>query len=282
MTAAAKTQNSRGVPVLLRRLPPKKQDVIRPVLERPREHVLLSLREMAETLASAPATLLRIIRDLGFASYYDFRQYLHELALAQTTSLDELATERDARQPSLIQDARNLQALRNSLDMRRVQGAAQRIARAARILVIGGDMAGSLVSLMNYQMSLLGLDCAAAVSAGEILHRARNLSRKDLLVAISFRRGLRQTVEGLKTGKAKGAYCVGITDTSVSPIAQFANEFFLTPTESASFAWSYVAPTAFINLLMLEVARERRARTVSILKETADEQLHGFRWYIPE
>ncbi len=269
-----------GAPTLLRRLPPKKQEVIRPVLERPREHVLLSLREMAEVLHSAPATLLRTIRDLGFASYYDFRQYLHDLALSQTTSLDEMASEpRDPGQPSLNQDAKNLQALRNTLDMKRVAAVVQRIYKAERILLIAGDMAAHLVGLLNYQMSLLGLNCSAATSAGEILHRVRNLGRRDLVIAISFRRGLRQTVEGLKLAREKGAYCVGITDTPVSPVARFANEFFLTTTEGVSFAWSYVAPAAFINVLMVECANFRRARTVAILKETADEQQSGFRWY---
>ncbi len=278
-----KTAERDGLSALMRRLPLKKQEVIRPILEQPREHVLLSLRDMAEVLHSAPATLLRIIRDLGFASYYDFRQYLHELALAQSTSLDAMTgSSPRSGQPSLTQDARNLQALRNTLDLNRVGDVVARINKAERILLIGGDMAGSLVGLLNYQMSVLGLNCTFAIGAGEILHRARHLGRKDVVIAISFRRGLRQTVEGLKIARAKGAYCIGITDTPVSPIAHHANEFFLTPTEGVSFAWSYVAPMAFINVLMAECANYRRGRTVAILKETAEEQQSGFRWYVQE
>jgi DNA-binding MurR/RpiR family transcriptional regulator len=280
---AGKTARRDSVSSLLRRLPLKKQEVIRPVLEQPREHVLLSLRDMAEILHSAPATLLRIVRDLGFASYYNFRQYLHELALSQTTSLNELASEsRGFGQLSLNQDAKNLQALRNTLDEDRLLALIKRMYKAERILVIGGDMAANLVGLLNYQMSLLGLNCSFAISTGEILHRARRLGRRDLLFAISFRRGLRQTIEGLKIAHTKGAYCVGITDTSVSPIARYANEFFVTPTEGVSFACSYVAATAFINVLMSECANHHRARTLAILKETAEEQQSGFRWYVQE
>ena len=269
-----------GLAGKMRRLSSARQEMIRPVLERPREHVLLSLRDMANALHSAPATLLRAIRGLGFPSYYDFRRYLHDLALSQSTSLDVI--ERSPRthgQASLDQDLRNLQALRNTLDWKRVLALTKRIYAARRIVIIGGDMAKNLVGLLDYELALLGFNCVSAITAGEILHRVRHLGRKDLVIAFSFRRGLRQTVEGLKQARGKGAYCVGITDTLVSPIARYSQECFVTPTEGVSFAWSYVAPAAFINVLMVACANYRRARTVVILKETANEQRSGFRWY---
>jgi DNA-binding MurR/RpiR family transcriptional regulator len=34
-------------------------------------------------------------------------------------------------------------------------------------------------------------------------------------------------VEGMQRAKAAGTYCVGITDTYLSPLAQYADEFFL-------------------------------------------------------
>jgi len=46
---------------------------------------------------------------------------------------------------------------------------------------------------------------------------------------MSFRRGLRQAVEGLRQARANGAYCIGVADTLVSPIARLANECFIAP-----------------------------------------------------
>jgi DNA-binding MurR/RpiR family transcriptional regulator len=89
---------------------------------------------------------------------------------------------------------------------------------------------------------------------------------------------LRQTVEGLQQARANGAYCVGITDTFVSPIVRFANECFLTSVE-APFSNSYVAPISFINILFAVCAHYRRARTLEVLKQVDQEQRHGFRWY---
>ena len=59
-----------------------------------------------------------------------------------------------------------------------------------------------------------------------MLHLAQASGKKDLVIALSYRRGLRQTVEGMQLARANGAYCIGITDSSISPISRFAHETF--------------------------------------------------------
>src|SRR5262249_36949595 len=63
-------------------LSPNRQAIIRPAFERPREFVLLSVRAGAERLGTAPATMIRIVRGMQFASYREFRHYVHELSIA--------------------------------------------------------------------------------------------------------------------------------------------------------------------------------------------------------
>src|SRR6266446_9944612 len=100
----------------------KRQEILRPVLEHPRGFVLLSVRAMAKRLGTDPATVVRIVRVLGFASFRQFQHHLHELSLAFATSLDTMqAVSHDSNMPayvrdSLSQDLKNLQGLKNSLD----------------------------------------------------------------------------------------------------------------------------------------------------------------------
>ena len=139
-------------------------------------------------------------------------------------------------------------------------------------------MAIALIYLLDYKLTLLGLPVFQATTPGKILHAVRGIAKKDLVIAISFRRGLRQTVEGLQQARSNGAYCVGITDTFVSPIARFSHECFLTSVE-APFSNSYAAPASFINILFATCAHYRRARTLDVLKQVDYEQRHGSRWY---
>lgn len=266
-------------------LSPRRREIIRPVLEHPRSFVLLSVRDMASRLGSDPATIVRIARSMHFPSYKAFQQHLHELSIANATSLDTMQSlPRDATvtgtiRDSLQNDMRNLTALRNSLDPARVARLAQRVYDAKRILLIGGDLAESLVQFFHYHLLVLGLNVQIASTAGHAAYLTLSATRRDLVIAISFRRGLRQTVEGMQRAKQGGAYCVGITDTYLSPIAQGADEFFLASIEANSFGASYVAPLALINAILMTCASHKRARTLDLLRQVEEEQKHGFRWF---
>ena len=56
-----------------------RQELFRPVLENPRAYVLLSARGLARRLKVDPATAVRVATKLGFRSYREFQEYLHEL-----------------------------------------------------------------------------------------------------------------------------------------------------------------------------------------------------------
>lgn len=265
----------------------KRQEIIRPTLEHPREFVLLSVRAMAKRLKTDPATVVRIVRGLGFASYREFQRHLHELSLAFATSLDTMRSGgHDASVPShvresLEQDAKNLQGLKNSLDATRLVALAKRFYNARRIVLLAGDLSIHLAHYLEYQVSLLGLPIFAATSGGRISHLARSVNKNDLVIAISFRRGLRQTVEGAQQAHARGAYCAGISDTYVSPLARVCDEIFLASIESTSFGASYTAPIAMVNALLAAIGQYRHSRTLALAKEIAEEQRKGFRWYTP-
>ena len=267
------------------RLHKKRQEIIRPVQENPREYVLLSVRALAEKVQTDPATVMRIVQGLGFESYKHFKAYLHELSIASATSLQGMQATSSNDSDSVSQarkalerDLQNLHTLRNTLDMERVASVVERIHRARKILILGGDMAIGLVEFLDYKLTLLNLPVVSATTPGKTVHAVRSVGKKDVVIAISFRRGLRQTVDGLQRARANGAFCVGITDTFVSPIARFANQSFLASVE-APFSNSYVAPISFINILFTLCAHHHRTRTIAILKKVDQEQRHGYRWY---
>jgi DNA-binding MurR/RpiR family transcriptional regulator len=277
-----------SVPSLAERieiLSSKRQEIIRPILEHPREYVLLSVRAMAKRLHTDPATVVRIVRGLGFASYRDFQRHLHDLSIAFATSLDTMESAgRESSMPAYIrealeQDLKNLHGLKNSLDAARLTSLAKRVYDARRIVLLAGDLAAFLADYLEYQITLLGLPVFKGTSAGRIAHLVRTVNNRDLVLAISFRRGLRQTVEGVHLAKARNAYCVGIADTYVSPLARECDEVFLASVESTTFGASYAAPVALVNAILAACAQYRRPQTLAILKEIAEEQRKGFRWY---
>jgi len=256
------------------------------VLEDPRSFLFLSVRALAFKLGTDTATLLRTVRAMGFAGYPDFRRYVHELTIAHATSLDSMLSRAgdDSGIPvhvrdSLDQDHKNFVALRNMLDTGQLSRLAQRVWSARRVIVLGGDLASALVFYLEHHLVMLGIPVFPATSPGRVVHLVRTAGKKDLVLALSFHRALRQTVEGMRQAKAKGAYAVGITDTFVSPIARFADECFIASVETCHFGDSYVAPMALLDVILVACANYRRKRVLELARDAAQEQQRGFRWY---
>ncbi len=274
---------------LMKHLNPSRQKLMRQVFEHPRDYVLLSARQLARHLKRDSATLIRAVRAMGFRGYREFQHYLHQLSVAHATPLDlmQTAAALDSNLPSyaresLDRDIKNLQLLRHNLDFTRVFALVKKLYSARQILILGGDHAANLADFLQYALTMIGLPALSAVTPGHVAHTVRNVKGGDVVIGITFGRGLRQTAEGLKQAQSNGAYCVGIADTLLSPLARSAHEFFMTSIESPSFAGSYVAPSALLNVLLVTCANYRRARTIAQLKKAEEEQRTGFRWCIEE
>jgi RpiR family carbohydrate utilization transcriptional regulator len=270
----------------------RRQQIIRPVLANPRQYVLLSVRDMASQLGTDAATMVRIVRGMGFENYRAFQHHLHEASIAYATSLDTMQASGAGKngagkngaaavaRESIDQDVKNLNALRGSVELERIAAIASRVHSSRRVLIFGGDAATSLVIFFEYSLTLLGLPVFAGTGHGRIGHLARTVTPKDLVFAISFRRGLRMTVEGLERARESGAYCVGIADTLLSPLARIADTCFIASTETPSFGVSYAAPMALLNALVAACANVRRRQTLKLLREVDAEQRSGSRWYL--
>jgi DNA-binding MurR/RpiR family transcriptional regulator len=283
--SSSKSTHFKHVAERLNNLSAKRQEIIRPIFEHPRSYVLASVRAMAQSLGTDPATIVRIVRGLGFPGFKEFQHYLHELSLAFATSSDTM--ERKAKPDgipghitdSLDIDLKNVQALKNTLDAKRMAATAGRFYDARRIVILGGDLAAVLAEYFEYHLILLGLNAFAATSAGKVVHLCRSVTERDVLLAITFRRGIRQTVEGAQVARRRGAHCIAITDTVLSPLARSCHETYLAGIESNSFGASYAAPMALLNAFLGAIGQRRRSNTLRIAREISEEQRRGSRWH---
>src|SRR3984893_13012631 len=126
-------------------LSPKRQQVIRPVFERPREFVLMSVRALAKRLGTDPATMVRIVRGMQFESYRDFQHYVHELSIAYATSLDAMQTGPAGKsaistqvRASLDQDIKSLNRLVQTTEPRRIAALVRQHFLLPQVVFLGG------------------------------------------------------------------------------------------------------------------------------------------------
>jgi DNA-binding MurR/RpiR family transcriptional regulator len=264
-----------------------RQRLLRQILDESNETFFLSSREMGRRYNVDSATIIRTVQALGYEKFADFAQELREHFVTQITPYSAMkAAEQTSRSvsdrvlQSVDQDLENLNVLRASLDANRIVEIAKQINQARRIVVIGIDFAASLAGSLAYALVRLGFDAEAPIgSSGIVQNKVKVMTPKDLLIAISFGRGLRDTIEAVLTARRRNVPSFGITDGDTTPIARYCDTYITASIVRTSFIDSYAAPTAAINAILVACAHSQSARSLEHLRESEEENTSGVRWY---
>jgi DNA-binding MurR/RpiR family transcriptional regulator len=234
-----------------------------------------------------PATIVRTVQALGYEQYADFAADLRAHFVSRLTpfqilktTIGEKGSAADRVRHSLERDLGSLSRLLQATDADHILAAARRLHRARRILVVGADLAASLAWFLAYGLLPLGYDAEAPVgSGGHLHHKTRLLTPKDLLVAISFGRCLRVTVEAAELARGRGVPTLALTDSDTTPLARHCDHVLTASIASSNFTGSYVAPMALLNALVLACAQLAPGRALALLRQEEHEYLQGERWY---
>lgn len=268
-------------------LSPGRQRLLRRILDESDETFFLSSREMGRRYDVDSATIIRTVQALGYEKFADFVQDLREHFVTQITPYSAMkAAEQTNRsvadrvRQSIDQDLENLTALRSKLDPDKLVEIAKQINHARRIIIIGIDFAASLARSLAYALVRLGFDAEAPDgSSGVVQNKVKIMTPKDLLVAISFGRGLRDTVDAVLTARRRNVPSFGITDSDTTPIAKYCDTYLTASVARTSFIDSYAAPTAAINALLVACAHSQSARSLEHLRDSEEENTSSVRWY---
>ena len=265
----------------------RRQRLLRTILTNAEDTYFLTSRKLAERYAVDVATIVRTIQALGYEKYEDFVSDLRAhfvLNITPYTVMKAAASEHRSIanhvEHSLEMDTNNLSALRASLDVEQVVQLARQISRSRHIVVVGIDLAATLAYLLSYTLVTLGFHAESPIgSTGNVQQKINLLGAKDLVIAISFGRCLRETVNAARRARARGVPTFGITDTELSPIAQHCDSFWTAPIANPAFNGSYVAPIAALNALLVACAHIRPQRTLALLKQKQEELVSSTRWF---
>src|SRR5215204_1143362 len=264
-----------------------RQRLLRQIIDESNETFFLSSREMGRRYNVDTATIIRTVQALGYEKFADFAQDLRAHFVTQITPYSAMkAAEQSNRSvPDLVrqsvdQDLDNLSVFRSALDPEKIIEIAKQINHARRIVILGVDFAAALAGSLAYALVRLGFDADAPVgSSGSVQNKIRIMTPKDLLIAISFGRGLRVTIEAVQNARRRNVPSFGITDSDSTPIAKYCDGYLVAPTTRTSFIDSYVAPVAAIHVILVACAHSQSDRSLEHLRVSEEENFSSDRWY---
>jgi DNA-binding MurR/RpiR family transcriptional regulator len=264
-----------------------RRDLLRAILDNSDETYFLSSRELARRYSVEPSTIVRAVQTLGYKRFAEFSADLRKHFVTRITPYRVMKTATEQQRTpadhvvySLEKDVQNVTQLRSRLDVEQVLRAARQIRRARRVLIVGIDFAASLAWTMDYGLSIIGVHAEAPIgTTGNLLHKLRALTPKDLLIAISFGRCLRETVNAVHECHARGVPTLGITDSELSPIAKYCDSYLTATVASPSIAASYAAAMALVNCILTACAHISPKRSLRVLRQGEIDSYDSERWY---
>lgn len=214
-----------------------------------------SLTEVSES------TVVRFAAELGYDGYPAMQKALQEMARSRLTSTQRIQAAESIYGEdvlgSVIQaDIENLRQIALNEDRGSFDAAVDRIVHARHIYIMASRSSTYLAGYLYFYMQMMfeNVTMVQTSAAGEIFEQLFRSGKGDVMIALSFPRYSRDTINAAKFARAMGTEIIAITDRKQSPVAQMSVAALLAPSEMLSFIDSMTAPISLINALLVGIA----------------------------
>lgn len=221
----------------------------------------MTAAKMGATVGVSESTVVRFAYELGFEGYPELSKSLQQIIKTQLTSVQRISVTRDrigdgdVLEKVLSYDMDKIRRTLEETSREDFHAAAQAIAAARNIYVIGDRSANALARFIDYYFSLMfdNVRLLHTSSTSELYEQMVRVSPDDVLIGISFPRYSTLTVRACRFAADAGATVVAITDGAGSPLAKLADYILAARSDMTSFVDALVAPFSLVNALIVAV-----------------------------
>jgi DNA-binding MurR/RpiR family transcriptional regulator len=213
--------------------------------------------------------MVRFAQTLGYGGFSELQQVFRTRLRDRWPDYDErLQSLRDAAMAEggaatllngfVEASITSLSRLRETVSAADLEQAAEVLAKAQTLYLLGQRRAFAIASYMSYALGKLGLRAVLLDNAGGMLAEQSNLVRPgDALVVISFTPYTPSTVEATTSVARRDVPVVAITDSAFSPLVPLATTW-LEVAEADSGAFRSLAASFATVLTLAVLAAEKR------------------------
>lgn len=238
----------------------------------------MTASKLGKLVGVSESTVVRFASELGYDGYPSMQRALQEMIRSRLTSTQriqqagELFERQDLLGAVLQSDIDKLRELASQADRNQFDDVVDRIKNAHHIYILGVRSSAYVAGYLNFYMHLLceNVTLVQSNAAGEIFEQLFRIGPGDVMIAISFPRYSRVTMNTVKFAQDRGATIIAVTDNDLSPVYQMSDAALLAPCEMISFVDSMVAPLSLINALLVALAYRMGTDAARTFEELED------------
>ena len=208
------------------------------------------------------STVVRFAMELGYEGYPEMQKAMQEMVMNRLTSVQRIGVTQDRIGSGdlvttiLNGDADKVRQTAELVDRDSFQKAVSHILNAKNIYVIGARSSSALAVFLGYYLKFMfeGVHIITSGSTGEVLEQLIRIQPGDAVIAFSFPRYSQSTLDGVAYCRNAGAAVIGIINSQVSPMAEYADEVLIAKSDMVSVVDSLTAPMSLVSALVAALA----------------------------
>lgn len=268
-------------------LPPSQRKVAEYFFHHLNDAILSNTMQIAKRAGVSEATVIRCVNRLGFTSFSEFKRIIGQKVLEEAStsrrlidSSETLKSSRSLFMDIISGDIEKIEELNRTISEKTFHKAVNTLCGARNLYILGLRSSYALAFYLAFDLRFF-LDSVRLIElgVGDIPEQVRDINPSDVLVAISFKRHTRKTVEIAKTIKQKGAYIIAITNSELSPTAQIADLALVADTKIPAYFESYTAPMSLLNALITAIALKHKDKAIPML-DRLEKEFENFDTFI--
>ena len=238
----------------------------------------MTASKLGATVGVSESTVVRFATEIGYDGYPELQQAMQEMIRNRLTSVQRMEVtanrigDNDVLDSVFNQDIDIIRRTMEETSHEAFYRSVDAIVAARKIYIIGARSSLALATLLNYYFNLIfeGVRLVQATSEAEIFEQMIRVDKGDVVIGISFPRYSRKAVKAMNFARARGATVVAITDSTLSPLAQPADNLLLARSDIASVVDSLVAPLSLINALIVTTSLRKSGEVTQIFQRLED------------
>ena len=248
------------------------------ILENYDKAAFMTASRLGKLAGVSESTVVRFASELGYDGYPSMQRALQDMIRSRLTSTQRIQAAGDLFSgqdvlPAVIQsDIDKLRQMISHPNQSEFDRVVDKIVAGRHIYILGVRSFSFVAGYLHFYMHLLteNVTLIQSNAAGEMFEQMLRMGPGDVMIAISFPRYSRVTINTVKFARDRGAGIIAITDNELSPVYRLSDAALLAPCEMISFVDSMVAPLSLINALLVALSNRAGADVSSTFAELED------------
>jgi DNA-binding MurR/RpiR family transcriptional regulator len=238
------------------------------LLDHPKDFAVKSAGEIGKRIGVSETTVIRFCYSIHLSGYSELQKMVREQLLQTNSTLGQYFTSKVelAEKPHFFASVMEKDCLhiRETIQNIREEDFDQmvnRLIESNKVYVTGLRSSFSAASWLAFTLGLVrGNTKLIRPDTDDLLLTISDMDEGSTFIAISFDRYMKDTIKLAELAKKQGAFVIGITDSSIAPIKEYADLLFHIHSSEKSTIDAAPALFSFLNAVIAGVSIKDRDR----------------------